>query len=118
MAKSYKSLFMSILAKGYKKYIVSINNNDVELYTNHYDELMNSINLDDIAKENGLKGKMKPTAIIQYFTIAPWDSKLIPMVAFVWSWGGPWAYIYNINYPELSESGSVPLNRVAQSIEI
>ncbi len=118
MAKSYKTEFMEVLTKGYKKYTIKVNGNDVDLFTNHYDDIVSNIDLDSIVINEGLKGKTKPIAIVQYFTVAPWEYNPIPMIAFIWSWGGPWAYIHNILYEDYSESGSVPYNRVVQSMNI
>lgn len=116
MAKSYKKEVMDILQMGYSKTITKINGVDVEVYCAHKE--FEHFNFDEVAKREGLKGKTKPVCIIQYFTVAPWAGRVIPMIAFIWSWGGPWAYVYNINYPELSESGSVPMERLRQSANI
>jgi len=43
MAKSYKTEFMEVLTKGYKKYTIKVNGNDVDLFTNHYDDIVSNI---------------------------------------------------------------------------
>lgn len=112
MAKSYKNIAMQIL-KDYPSQSILINNKEISVYSFNMQDTLN-IGLEQIIKENGLKGKTFPIAIVQYNTYIPWTNNVGPMVAFIWSWGGPWAYIHNIQFPDCSESGSVPLNRVKE----
>lgn len=114
MAKSYKKEYISILEKISKEYKVVINNTEIPLYTVNKDYLLCNIDLQQVANHAGLKGKTKPIAIVQYGTINPMDGTILPLIAFIWSWGGPWAFVYNIQYPSWSESGSVPYNRIKQ----
>ena len=114
MAKSYKKETMELLNALSEEHFVAINGIQVPVYSKNFPLLVNTINLQEIVRNEHLSGKTKPVAIIQYGTINPMDMSIIPMVAFVWSWGGPWAFIYNIQYPSWSESGSVPLHRVSQ----
>lgn len=112
MAKSYKNIAMQIL-KEYPTQKININNKEVDVYSFNMQETINS-NLKQIIETNSLKGKTFPIAIVQYNTYIPWTHDIGPMIAFIWSWGGPWAYIHNVQFPDCSESGSVPLNRLAE----
>lgn len=116
---------MDVLESKCRKSIITFNKSDIPIYTVNEQFLFRSVDLARIIKEERLTGKTKPVAIIQYATIYPGvdesklfynlkDSDIMPMIAFVWSWGGPWAYIYNVQYPSWSESGSVPYHRVKQ----
>ena len=114
MAKSFEKQYMEVLTR-YASNKIKINGKEIPVYSNYFDDLMNIVDIEKIIKDNKLTGKCSPLAIVQYFTIAPWDGMVIPMIAFIWSWGGPWAYVYNIKFPELSESGSVSYDRILDS---
>ena len=112
MSKSYKKEVLQLLRK-YPNTIVNINSKDIPVYSYNLQELSN-INLEDILKKEKLSGKTFPVAIVQYNTFIPWTNNVGPMIAFIWSWGGPWAFIYNVQFPDCSESGSVPLHRLTE----
>lgn len=113
MAKSYKKETLELL-KYTNVYEIKLGDTIIPLYTDNIESLLNNVDIARIIEENGLKGKTKPIAIIQYVTYIPWIDNIGPMLAFVWSWGGPWAFIYNIRFPDCSETGSLPLNRLKE----
>ena len=115
MAKSYKNDVLRILNAQSKEEIITVNGIDIPLYTVNKQALLSKVDLGKIIKEEGLKGKNKPVAIIQYATYIPWIDDIGPMLVFVWSWGDPWCFIYNIQFPEYSESGALPIYRVAET---
>lgn len=114
MSKSYKQATLAILKNVSVEYMVSLSCGVIPVYTVNRDIMFGVIDFEKIISDAKLKGKTKPIAIIQYATVLPGTNTLIPMIAFVWSWGGPWAYIYNPQFPSWSEAGSVPLQRLQQ----
>ena len=119
MAKSYKKEFMEQLNK-MEKHVENIKGKSVEIYCpcGQYQAYSSMVNCNKIIDDNRLKGNTFPQAILCYYTVAPWDGSILPMVAFVWSWGGPSAYIHNVFNPELSEYGSVPFIRIKQTANL
>ena len=107
MAKSYKKEVIEIMSKLSIPYEIKVNGVDTILYTSNIDQMMRYVDLDAIVRDNKLKGEYRPQMIVQYVAIAPWDGSLLPMIGFIWSFGGPWAYVYNVQYPDLSEHGSI-----------
>ena len=127
MAKSFKKEFMDVLGHRSLEYKITVGSNQIPLYTVNKDILTANVDIQSIIKCAKLSGKTKPIAIIQYAIPYPGteqsyalpiinEDQLLPMLAFIWSWGGPWAYVYNIQYPSWSEYGSVPFHRVKQFV--
>lgn len=112
MAKSYKNETMQIL-QNYPNSVINVDGKEIPVYSYNLQEI-GHIDLHSIIKEEKLSGKTFPVAIIQYNTYIPWTDNIGPMIAFIWSWGGPWAFIYNVQFPDYSESGSVPLRRLKE----
>ena len=109
MAKSYKKQFMDVLDKVSKEYMLKLPDYEIPIYTVNKNAILRNVDIPSIIKSEGLKGKTKPIAIIQYALEIPWTGNMGPMLAFVFSWGGPWAYVYNVQFPNCSEYGSVGL---------
>lgn len=112
MAKSYKKDTLALLAN-YPTVKITVNNKEIDVYSYNLKEIL-ALGLGAIIAKEGLSGKTFPVAIVQYNTFIPWTNNVGPMIAFIWSWGGPWAFIYNVQFPDCSESGSVPLNRLKE----
>ena len=100
-----------VLKNNYKKYNIEINGVSTGVYTNHLFDIVKNVDLSGIALSAGLTGDMKPLCLINYFITAS-DGSMEPVIAFIWSWSGPWAYIYNIKKPDKSNTDAVFLDQL------
>jgi len=103
-----KDNYIKILRENYKRYFALINGKKTELLTNHLFDITKQLNLDTIAINAGLTDKMYPLCVVQYFEENE-ETLPEPVIAFIWSWDGPWAYIHYINHPEKDTTDIVAL---------
>lgn len=113
---SYKRQFMDVLMSNYEMHTINIGGRDVPIFSRHFNDIMANFDYQKIIRENGLTGHTKPQAIVQYFI--PVENQNVPVVAFIWSWGGPWAYVHNMQWESCSESGGVNLNVIIYSSKL
>ena len=118
---SFKKQFMDILMSKYEMRTLELGNRAVPVFSRHFNDIMKDFDYEKIIKSEHLTGKVKPVAIVQYFVYVHGDNEMdsyVPLVAFIWSWGGPWAYVHNMKWPECSESGSVNIQLIKWSANL
>ena len=98
--------YKNILKEKYKRYIIDINGVKTDIYTNHLFDIVKKVDLNQIAINAGLIDSMNPLCIVQYF-VEDENGKTEPVIAFVWSWAGPWAFVYKVNKPEESSTDTL-----------
>ena len=116
MPKSYEKEFIEMLNSNCKSYEITLNGKPVIFYTNNKSIIDDYVNLQSICSEEGLRGKTQPKVVVQY--VLRTYGETFVMIAFIWSWGGPWAFVYNCNDTNCSESGSIQLSTVQSGCKV
>jgi hypothetical protein len=112
-----KDNYIKTLRENYKRHFVAINGKKTELLTNHLFDIIKYLNLDTIAINAGLTDKMHPLCVVQYFEENGVNLPE-PVIAFIWSWDGPWAYIHYINHPEKDTTDIVALELLESTAKV